>query len=419
VTPGTVDAAADDVEVQLAPNTQLVPGQWVQAQLLEPAATPQPAPVRAAPSPQQLAADKQAAEARQAEQQAAAAAAAQKAAAQKAAAQEAAAQEAAQQAAQQGQQQQPQQQQPPPQQQQQQQQVVAVPQPVPVPVPQPSAPAHPQQPPVPVPVPPHPYAPAHPQQPPVPLASPPPPPLPPPPRPPATPLRDPLRLLWPWLFWLALLLGGFCLGLSLCWLCRRRLWKMIGEPRESPPKSREEELPLVAAEAGPGYGAADAGGDEEDHAYVAVDLTAAVVAANAAAAQISALARAHEHAMALEASQGAPSVRSAFTEVAAAEVRTQEGGVGNDGARMQEVGVGNDGGSFASYVRRSRAVPPSVAGPSTTAGSSYASSYSEPPPLPAKTPILTKERASGPDQPGLDEDTSKVCCLPAKKTGKK
>jgi hypothetical protein len=99
--------------------------------------------------------------------------------------------------------------------------------------------------------------------------SPPPPPSPsPPPHPPHPPHANAglIILGFPWLLWLLFLLLGFIFGLLLCWCCRKRLWKMMGkkyaivEDSDSDSKERDPLLRSGAGAdgAGAGYGSAGA-----------------------------------------------------------------------------------------------------------------------------------------------------------------
>ena len=185
------------------------------------------------------------------------------------------------------------------------------------------------------------------------------------------------RWFWlPWLLWALFLLLGFVLGLLLCWVCRRRVVKMVGGV---PPQGRPAPVPSQKA------------ADPEAAQLVKETYPYRVPSYGTAAPPV----------VVVESPQ--PSVVEAPAPVTAVEMTTQtmeeeedepidvpEPVAEDNGPR--DVGVGNDGDSFVSFVRRNSSRYEAPPPPAPPAGVRSARFEAPPPPLPPPAAMDSLQR---------------------------
>ena len=240
-----------------------------------------------------------------------------------------------------------------------------------------------------------------------------------------------LFLGWPWLLWLLFLILGFCFGLLLCWCCRRRLYKMMGIEQSQFDDAASESgdaaaQPLLAGAKGDGYGTAGAGASADVNVNMGGGASGAAGADVNVVVDIGAAGRGGSSSTTVNnvTLLAGGAAYSGYTDVAMAPVAAASSksfltrAVGPD-VQTEDVGVGTEslaaGSGSDRYRLRGYGAPPPPPPP--------------PPPLPA-TPgdgsaSRMRERASGPDVPGLTvsgsmpgDDKACVPCIPTKKANR-
>jgi hypothetical protein len=182
------------------------------------------------------------------------------------------------------------------------------------------------------------------------------------------------RWFWlPWLLWALFMLLGFMLGLLLCWVCRRRVVKMVGG---APAQNRPAPVPSQKA-------------DPEAAQLVQDTYPSRVPSYGTAAPPV----------VVVETPPPSVVEAPAPVPVAAVEMTTQtmedepidEPPVAEEPV-ARDVAVGNDGDSFVSFVRRNSSRYEAPPPPAPPAGVRSARFEAPPPPLPPPSAMDSLQR---------------------------